>query len=170
MVVVDEMEMGVRAAAQVRVARGARWLDENFPDWDARINIHTLDLADGEKCICGQVFTPEAQAEAEKPDADRDWEIDDGYMYATKTLFTEANSWITGIVRMKAKAERSTKPTESELAQRASRVAVALGFNNGDLFAVQGVTDSDRIYVDFDDLQDAWTALLDEREHAKVNA
>lgn len=43
-------------AAAVRVKRGARWLDENFPGWEKRIDTTTLDLANGETCICGQVF------------------------------------------------------------------------------------------------------------------
>lgn len=76
------------SAAQ-RVRNGARWLDENFPGWEDRINIATLSLEDGNNCICGQVFAGRAR---------RLNSAMSGYTYAEDHLFAEANSWISGFV------------------------------------------------------------------------
>jgi hypothetical protein len=50
----------MKLTVEERVANGARWLDENFPGWEKRINIKTLDLENGQSCICGQVFKRKA--------------------------------------------------------------------------------------------------------------
>jgi hypothetical protein len=70
-----------------RVENGARWLDENFPGWEGRINIETLELQSTSDCICGQVFEEVASEMGV-----------DGYDFAIDNLFTEANSWITALV------------------------------------------------------------------------
>lgn len=41
--------------AQERVARGARFLDERDPGWYQRVNPVTLELADGQSCVLGQL-------------------------------------------------------------------------------------------------------------------
>ena len=48
---------------EVRVANGRRWLTENFPGWQSRINVYSLNLGDSYKCICGQVFAEEDRAD-----------------------------------------------------------------------------------------------------------
>lgn len=40
-----------------RVARGAAWLDENYPNWVDSIDLAVLDLADCYLCMMGQVYT-----------------------------------------------------------------------------------------------------------------
>ena len=40
-----------------RVARGAAYMDENYPGWERKINLSVLDITDGEVCICGQAVT-----------------------------------------------------------------------------------------------------------------
>jgi hypothetical protein len=92
--------------ARVRAKRGARWLDENFPGWEKRINLNTLELANGEQCICGQVFKRRA----------KNHYGENGFEYASDHLFAEANSWITKIVPKNARF-------------RAHKVSEALGFN-----------------------------------------
>ena len=42
------------------VARGAAWLDTEVPDWRARIDVETLNLASPTRCVAGQVFEAEA--------------------------------------------------------------------------------------------------------------
>jgi hypothetical protein len=39
-----------------RVQRGADWLDENEPDWVARIDLGRLLLHSPCRCICGQPY------------------------------------------------------------------------------------------------------------------
>lgn len=39
-----------------RVNRGAAWLDKVFPDWVNRINLESLKLVSGERCVLGQLF------------------------------------------------------------------------------------------------------------------
>ena len=46
-----------------RVARGAAYMDENYPGWERKINLDTLDIQDGCKCILGQA-TPEGYLDA----------------------------------------------------------------------------------------------------------
>lgn len=88
-----------------RVANGVRWLDENFPNWDERIDLETLRLWSGFDCICGQVF----REAADKLD------VDGGFQYAKTHLFAQANSWISEIV-----------PKNDP--ERARNVGYALGF------------------------------------------
>ena len=127
-----------KRAATVRVKRGARWLDENFPGWESRINPETLSLSDGQQCICGQVFREEVSTE------------EFGYNFAERNLFGEANSWVSTLV---PKGEP----------HRAVQVASTLGFMNGygPNGRSSGMTDEE--YVTFDELQEAWVALLAKR-------
>ena len=91
-----------------RVQNGCRWLDENFPGWEERIDIHTLDLANGHQCICGQVFAEEAR--------DNKWSGHHGFDYAYSNFFQEANSWI---------------PFDKQDPKRRVLVAHYLGFYSG---------------------------------------
>jgi hypothetical protein len=40
-----------------RVARGAAYMDENYPGWERKINLEILNIASPNSCICGQVVT-----------------------------------------------------------------------------------------------------------------
>lgn len=40
-----------------RVARGAAWLDPRYPNWWAKLDISTLDVASCHQCVLGQVYT-----------------------------------------------------------------------------------------------------------------
>lgn len=42
-----------------RVERGAAWLDKHKPGWFARVNLKTLQLDDGCRCVLAQVFQSE---------------------------------------------------------------------------------------------------------------
>ena len=42
-------------AARVRVRRGASYLDQVDPGWHGRIQSRTLELADGQACVLGQL-------------------------------------------------------------------------------------------------------------------
>jgi hypothetical protein len=42
-------------AARERVRRGANYLDEVDPGWDARLDPETLELSDGTCCVLGQL-------------------------------------------------------------------------------------------------------------------
>lgn len=44
-------------AIATRVARGADWLDQCYPNWWQAIEISTLDVASCHHCVLGQVFT-----------------------------------------------------------------------------------------------------------------
>lgn len=39
-----------------RVARGADWLDTNYPDWWRTINLDLLDVGDCTVCVLGQLY------------------------------------------------------------------------------------------------------------------
>lgn len=41
---------------EVRVARGAEWLDATSPGWEHKVNAATLRVAFTWKCVLGQVF------------------------------------------------------------------------------------------------------------------
>lgn len=43
--------------AEVRVARGAAWLDEKYPGWYSKIDLSVLDISDCYQCVLGQVYT-----------------------------------------------------------------------------------------------------------------
>ncbi len=142
--------------ASVRVKRGAKWLDENFPGWESRIKPKTLDLADGKQCICGQVFKGKKRGVS-------------GYAYATVTLFSEANKWINGIVKMQTESQAKSQGLDEDAwFNRAQRVAVALGFDSGSVFEdaddnIVPAAESDMEWVGFTDLQSAWKNLLAKR-------
>lgn len=42
-------------AARLRAGRGAAYLDEADPGWQTRLNPATLELADGARCVLGQL-------------------------------------------------------------------------------------------------------------------
>lgn len=67
-----------------RVDNGWRWLDENFPGWQERVNIFNLYLNEATRCICGQLFRGKGGYS--------------GYEYAERHLFAEANSWISAVI------------------------------------------------------------------------
>lgn len=48
-----ERELTVEEEA---VRRGAEWLDENHPGWEARIDLTKLNLRNCTSCIVGQVY------------------------------------------------------------------------------------------------------------------
>lgn len=43
--------------AQVRVARGAAWLDKKYPGWHQGIDLSILDISSCHLCVLGQVYT-----------------------------------------------------------------------------------------------------------------
>lgn len=44
-----------------RVQAGVEFLNEKMPGWEKKINLDTLDLADGRHCILGQIFAAYAK-------------------------------------------------------------------------------------------------------------
>lgn len=44
------------ASPQKRVARGARWLDENKPGWAMTVDPDRLDLGSATSCVLAQVY------------------------------------------------------------------------------------------------------------------
>lgn len=53
--------MEIYASIPERVSAGLDWLTDNAPaDWWDRIDLESLSIADGENCILGQVFAPDA--------------------------------------------------------------------------------------------------------------
>ncbi len=148
-------------AASVRVKRGARWLDENFPGWETRINIETLRLDDGFHCICGQVFEDDAD-KFRLDDCDDEENSESpyacGFDYATDELLSQANSWISALL------------PRLLYGGRGDLVATALGFNGGSVrYATYSyprctsVSQSDYVHVEFEALDDAWKKLLMKR-------
>ena len=133
----------VEEEVNVRVRNGARWLDENFPGWVDRIDLETLNLANSESCICGQVF--EQKSNNSITSVGLYWSSD-GYDYAFTHLFDEANSWITALVR------REPKKGDS---YRAVKVAQQLGFMSDWTYGNDPIT--------FEDLQEGWETYLQER-------
>ena len=143
--------------ARQRVLNGARWLDENFPGWEGRIDLDTLELSSSSQCICGQVF---------RELADKAPTGVDGFTIAHRTLFSEANSWITGMILMESIPvgwqEGDPMPDLSwEQTERASVVGALLGFMSD---RDSGIPDDhDHDPVGYWDLQQEWHALVKER-------
>ena len=48
----------VNSSAQ-RVAKGAAYLDRNYPGWERKVDVAILDITETDRCICGQVISPE---------------------------------------------------------------------------------------------------------------
>ena len=46
-------------SAAANVARGAAWLDQEFPGWERQIDLSILDICDPSACVCGQVVPQE---------------------------------------------------------------------------------------------------------------
>ncbi len=88
-----------RLTIKEKVANGARFLDENFPGWETRINIETLHLEDGQRCICGQLFAKEGKRS-------RKYGVANGFDYAAEYLFAQANGWISALLPKNATEER----------------------------------------------------------------
>jgi hypothetical protein len=136
----------MRWTVKGRVANGARWLDENFPGWEDRINLNTLRLDDGELCICGQVFgrTPSGRKRSGT-----------GYEWANRHLFEEANSWITPLIESKTVS----------FSRRSTRVSWALGFSAYGGYHL-GVSNG----PGYDALQREWVRVLKARAKARAKA
>jgi hypothetical protein len=63
-----------------RVAAGAVWLDEHGPaDWDARIDLDSLDIGNGYYCILGQVYGHYTTAPFEARDPHSFLSVDRGF-------------------------------------------------------------------------------------------
>jgi hypothetical protein len=157
---VIEPDTTIELTIEERVDNGWRWLEENFPGWQDRIDRGTLDLAGSQHCICGQVFADAVEA---NPRACGDNGIS-GYWFAYRSFFTEANSWVTALVGQDP-TQPVVIPESGELSgwththeQRAGAVAVSLGFlADGRLDA-----HTDRHVGAHDALQAEWQYRLDE--------
>lgn len=52
-----EQEKRIDADVLARVKRGLAWLEETHgPGWEDKIDLATLDLGDGSRCLLGQVY------------------------------------------------------------------------------------------------------------------
>lgn len=123
--------------ARYCVQRGARWLDENFPEWTTRIDLDTLELSEANQCICGQVFADRVEVEGTE-ETDPSFGIESGFDYANTHLFAEANSWISVAI------------PKGEIF-RANKVSRYLGFMESD-------------FASFHDLQRNWVRFLERRK------
>lgn len=72
-----QREIEIDAAVLARVKKGLEWLEETHgPGWEDKIDLKTLDLSKGERCVLGQVYEIEADL----------FEHTDGYWYAREAL------------------------------------------------------------------------------------
>ena len=147
-----------------RVERGARWLDENFPGWEGRIDIDTLDISSGTYCICGQVFDEDAnRLMAAGADGSI---VSSGFDYGYSTLFTEANSWISAMVGPAVPTSEGQMAGlvefTGEQKDRKAIVSQGLGFTAGQTTYVT-VAGAFPSRVTYADLTRAWTKLIQDR-------
>lgn len=157
------------SSVKQRVERGARWLDENFPGWEGRIDLDTLELSSSEQCICGQVFKQEAATVHGATQAMGAWtSVATGFDYAYKSLFTEANSWISGLVSdpvptSEAQILRKKDMTPEQI-DRQNIVSAGLGFYIGTsgFHTVEGHFPINP-EVTYGNLQAEWKRLIRER-------
>lgn len=151
------------SSAASRAERGAKWLDENFPGWEGRLDVATLDISSGENCICGQVF--EATLDTLRSQYPR-IETYSGFDYAHKTLFTEANSWISTLVGPALPTSEGQmigqKAFTPEQQDRKAIVAQGLGFVCGttSFMTVPGHFEDN---VTYNQLTVAWKTLIQAR-------
>lgn len=66
-----EWLVGVGEETMLRVKRGVEWLDANYPGWESKVIINTLDMSNGCRCILGQLFQSKVR---------NDWQS--GFCYA----------------------------------------------------------------------------------------
>lgn len=152
------------STAEQRVKRGAKWLDENFPGWEGRIDLDTLDVSSGIDCICGQVFADKVDDLQEKDVAS----VSTGFDVAYMTLFTEANSWISALVGPKLPASEAQllgeEPWTPEQRDRRTVLSRGLGFiestDSSGYVTVEGDFNDE---VTYEDLTEAWLSLLRHR-------
>lgn len=173
---VEEVDNATRTLASVtpveRVLNGVRYLNENFPGWQTRIDHDTLNLGSAHDCICGQVFRQEYDEPNSfvKPGIT----VRTGYSYATSHLFPEANSWIAAMIPTNPKPDRTDfrnneygsasanfenawETWKYENSDRAEKVAQFLGFQHS------GTTDGN---VSYNKLQRLWKVYLNDGEVA----
>lgn len=129
------------STVEQRVANGARWLDENFPGWEARVNPDTLLMHDGSRCICGQVFEEERK--------NLDLYMYDGYSYASAHLFREAIAWL----------ETTDDGRFTSYGALDQSMAYRLGFT----IAYHPVSNGGGLSQQWGTLQEVWTKLLHDR-------
>lgn len=69
-----------------RIKAGIAWLDEFVgPDWVDRVDLNTLSLHVGDRCVCGQVFAKDAEKENTKESPDGPY-FDDGFDLAQEII------------------------------------------------------------------------------------
>jgi len=74
-----EIEVELDKVILDRVKRGLKWLEETHgPGWEDKIDMETLDLQNGDKCVLGQLYSEEAKSRG-----------GDGYMYGGRMLWDE---------------------------------------------------------------------------------
>lgn len=68
------------ATVEERVARGEAWLDEHVPGWLDRVVLADLHLQDCQRCVLGQVFQEEAEADT-PVFGGAGWDADSGFHF-----------------------------------------------------------------------------------------
>jgi hypothetical protein len=167
MTITEEKIVTAAEAAAIRAARGAQWLDELLgTEWITRIDPETLYLGDAHECICGQVFGDMAvTGDFDERFGPRVNPGDTcGFTVASRNLFSEANSWVTALVKKEAVGRDEDNDC------RAEAVAIALGFEIGATADYGGGSEREwegdaeaHVHVTYRDLQNAWKDLLAER-------
>jgi hypothetical protein len=56
MFLIDSTPLYTERRCQKRVERGIRYLDKHKPGWRDEVNVETLDLSHGDRCILGQCY------------------------------------------------------------------------------------------------------------------
>jgi len=125
---VDAEQVRRRSLARRRVARGARWLDQREPHWEKLIDLDTLRMADGCRCVLAQT------ADRLIVNLDRSWEYDDE---SGVNPYTQVVEHLLGGVQGYRRAE-------------------LLGFDEEDVIAPASDGYFVRSAVAFEDLQEAW--------------
>lgn len=81
------------------IKRGVKLLDERFPGWESKVDLGTLDLASGVRCVLGQVFVEDfvnglAEEHGEHYDGAVDYLFDGNYTQAISHGFcTDTTSY-----------------------------------------------------------------------------
>lgn len=54
--------------AELRVTRGAMWLDDKMPGWELKVNLQDLEMSDCASCVLGQLFGHFTNADVKDPE------------------------------------------------------------------------------------------------------
>jgi hypothetical protein len=141
--------LAARMAAAAAVGRGAALLDAKMPGWWHKINLRTLDLANGNQCVLGQVFAEPRQVSR--------WRR---LGYSTLAETVRAYGRVYSRSQLTQRICTANYDLGRAVLMLDDKQIIEAGFNAG--------THGDDVYVSYSLLDNAWWRLVDDRQRADL--